>query len=108
MNALRGKVSLLGQLDPRSLMTLEPSCFQRIMVPKKHPSMGLNVLAHYGSTRPVASRERKGLCKARVEQSRDPSAKVAYQEMVRAWIMLAECAEQMANAKPFIRSDLAA
>jgi hypothetical protein len=25
MNALCGKVSLLGQLDPRSLMTLEPS-----------------------------------------------------------------------------------
>jgi hypothetical protein len=35
-------------------------------------------------------------------------AKAAYLEMVRAWVMLAECAEQLANAKPFIRFDLAA
>jgi hypothetical protein len=47
-------------------------------------------------------------CAKRVEQSRDPLAKAAYQEMVRAWIMLAESAEQMANTKLSIRSDLAA
>jgi hypothetical protein len=53
-------------------------------------------------------RENAKDCARRVEQSRDPLAKAAYQEMVRAWIMLAECAEQLANANPFIRSDLAA
>jgi hypothetical protein len=53
-------------------------------------------------------RENAKDCARRVEQSRNPLAKAAYQEMVRAWIMLAECAQQLANAKPFIRSDLAA
>jgi hypothetical protein len=46
-------------------------------------------------------------CGRRAEQSRDPLVKAAYQEMVRAWIMLAESAEQLAGAKPFIRFDLA-
>jgi hypothetical protein len=53
-------------------------------------------------------RENAKDCARRVEQSRNPLAKAAYQEMVRAWIMLAETAEHLANAKPFIRSDLAA
>jgi hypothetical protein len=45
-------------------------------------------------------------CATRFEQSRDPLAKAAYREMVRAWIMLVESAELLANAKS-IRSDLA-
>jgi hypothetical protein len=47
-----------------------------------------------------------------IKESQNSEAKAtscpAYQEMVRAWVMLAECAEQLVNAKPFIRSDLAA
>jgi hypothetical protein len=46
-------------------------------------------------------------CARCVAQSRDPLAKAAYQEMFRAWIMLVESAEQLATAKPIIRSDLA-
>jgi hypothetical protein len=41
----------------------------------------------------------------RAEQSRDPLGRAAYREMVRAWIMLAEGAEQLASAKS-IRPEL--
>src|SRR6476646_10121814 len=40
-------------------------------------------------------------------KSRDPLASASYQEMVRAWIMLAESAEQLVSSTPFIRCDLA-
>ena len=36
----------------------------------------------------------------RAEQSRDPSAKAAYEEMVRAWLILAESAEQLVRRPP--------
>jgi hypothetical protein len=34
------------------------------------------------------------------EQSRDPLAKAAYKEMVRAWLILAESAEQLVRHPP--------
>jgi hypothetical protein len=72
------------------------------------PSMGL-IRWHIAMAVPAQwYRENAKDCARRVEQSRDPLAKAAYLEMVRAWVMLAECAEQLANAKPFIRFDLAA
>jgi hypothetical protein len=45
-------------------------------------------------------RENANECARRAEQSRDPLARAAYREMVRAWVMLAESAEQLANARP--------
>jgi hypothetical protein len=51
-------------------------------------------------------RENARECARRVEQSPDPFVRAAYQEMVRAWIILAESAEQLASAKP-LRPDLA-
>jgi hypothetical protein len=51
-------------------------------------------------------RENAKDCARRVEQSRNPFTKAAYQEMVRAWNMLADSAEQLASEK-FIRPDLA-
>jgi hypothetical protein len=71
------------------------------------PAFGLHVGAAM-AVRVHWYRENAKDCARRVEQSRDPLAKAAYLEMVRAWVMLAECAEQLANAKPFIRFDLAA
>jgi hypothetical protein len=44
-------------------------------------------------------------CERRAEQSRDRFTKAAYQELVRAWNMLAESAEQLASEKS-IRPDL--
>jgi hypothetical protein len=72
------------------------------------PSMGL-IRWHIAMAVPAQwYRESADDCARRAEQSRDPLAKAAYLEMVRAWVMLAEGAEQLANAKPFIRFDLAA
>jgi hypothetical protein len=38
-------------------------------------------------------REQAADCARRVQRSRDPSAKAAYEEMVRAWLQLADSAE---------------
>jgi hypothetical protein len=51
-------------------------------------------------------RENAKDCAKRVKQSRDLLVKAAYQEMVRAWIMLAQSAELLARTKS-IRPDLA-
>jgi hypothetical protein len=64
----------------------------------------LHVWSFYHDPAPMVSRERQGV--RIVEQSRNPWVKAAYQEMVRAWTMLAESAEQLASSKS-IRPDLA-
>jgi len=45
-------------------------------------------------------RENANACKWRAEQSRDPLARAAYTEMVRAWLILAACAEELARTSP--------
>ena len=45
-------------------------------------------------------RENARACAWRAEYSRDPLAKAAYKEMVRAWLMLAVSVEQLARLKP--------
>jgi len=45
-------------------------------------------------------RENAEACAWRAEQSRGPSAKAAYKEMVRAWLILAESAEQLVRHPP--------
>jgi hypothetical protein len=44
-------------------------------------------------------REQAADCARRVQRSRDPSAKAAYEEMVRAWLQLADSAEQLDKPK---------
>jgi len=38
-------------------------------------------------------------CARRAQQSSEPTAKVAYREMVRAWLLLADSAEQLARLR---------
>jgi hypothetical protein len=45
-------------------------------------------------------------CARRAEQARDPLVKAAYKELVRAWNMLAESAEELTSTTS-IRLDLA-
>ena len=45
-------------------------------------------------------RENAEACAWRAEQSRGPSAKAVYKEMVRAWLILAESAEQLVRHPP--------
>ena len=45
-------------------------------------------------------RENADACARCTERSRDPRTKAAYKEMVRAWLMLAASAEQLARLKP--------
>ena len=42
-------------------------------------------------------RENAYACARRAEQSRDPLAKAAYKQMVRAWLILAASAEELAR-----------
>jgi hypothetical protein len=43
-------------------------------------------------------RESADNCARRAEQSRDPCAKAAYQEMVHAWLLLADSADSWLGA----------
>jgi hypothetical protein len=45
-------------------------------------------------------RENANACAWRAEQSRDPLAKAAYKEMVRAWLILAVSAEELVRYPP--------
>ena len=61
------------------------------------PSMGFNVWPRPMAVRVQWYRENAKDCARRAEKARDPSAKAAYREMVRAWSMLTEIAEQLAS-----------
>jgi hypothetical protein len=45
-------------------------------------------------------RENANACEWRAEQSRDLLAKAAYKEMVRAWLILAACVEELVRHPP--------
>jgi hypothetical protein len=45
-------------------------------------------------------RENANACARRAEQSRNPLAKAAYKQMVRAWLILAVSAEELVRGPP--------
>jgi hypothetical protein len=53
-------------------------------------------------------RDNADACARRAKQSRDPMAKAAYKEMVRAWLILAASAEQLIACSPAKPQALAA
>jgi hypothetical protein len=45
-------------------------------------------------------RENANACEWRSKQARNPFTKSAYREMVRAWLILAVCAEELIGSRP--------
>jgi hypothetical protein len=51
------------------------------------------------AVRPILCRANANECASRAERSHDQFVKAAYRELVRAWLILAESAEQLASPK---------
>ena len=71
----------------------------------------LNQIAIMASAMAISPRwyrENADACARRAQQARDPTAKAAYKEMVRAWLILAAGAEQLIAYSPSKPQALAA